>query len=354
MDPAVTSRWDELMDVLTHCGRLQLLVRLKELGIPLPARQKAANEMGRMLREGTADTVGLPVFEVDEASAKATGAFEFDPYTFAEVLVPEKFALKGRPRRSKDMGMLDNQHLVLGTALLPPWPSECRTAVFAAGCFWGLEKGFWRLPGVHSTSAGFIGGFTPHPTYTECCTGLTGHTEAVLVVYDPERIAYVDLLRWFWQCHDPTQGMGQGKDRGTQYRSMIVTQDAAQHALAQASLLAYQRAIAGSGRTFTASRRITVEIVPPMSPTAPLPPPSSVFFYAEEYHMQYLARPSSSPYCTAQPLLIDLPPYASWAPAGLGEDERASHAPRLSDAFWAKHGPEAHCALNRPNEPICL
>ena len=113
--------------------------------------------------------------------------------------------LLDRARRPNDMGMLNGTHHVLGTPLLPPWPTACRTALFAAGCFWGLEKGFWRLPGVHSTAVGYINGHTPHPTYVEVSTGLTGHTEAVLVVYDSTLIAYTDLLRWFWQCHDPTQ-----------------------------------------------------------------------------------------------------------------------------------------------------
>ena len=120
------------------------------------------------------------------------------------------------------MGQL-KPHSVLGTSLLPPWPPGYKRAVFAAGCFWGLEKGLWRLPGVHSTAAGYSCGFTPNPTYSEVSTGLTGHTEAVLVVFDPARLSFADLLRWFWECHDPTQGMGQGKDRGTQYRSAILT-----------------------------------------------------------------------------------------------------------------------------------
>ena len=212
-----------------------------------------------------------------------------------------------------------------------------------------MEKGFWRLPGVHSTATGYAGGFTPHPSYSEVASGLTGHAEAVLVVYDPARIAYTDLLRWYWQCHDPTQGMGQGADCGTQYRSLIACTDEAQHTLARASRDAYQRAIASCGRSFTACRQITAEIVRWRNEQKEGELP--FFYYAEEAHMQHFARPSAfSACCNAQPLRIELPPYETWDVAA--EDENEENAPRLPEAFWAQHAPAVRCALTRPNEPI--
>jgi peptide-methionine (S)-S-oxide reductase len=349
----------DLSRVLESRGRVALLARLKELGVTsLSERQKVANGLGCVLREGF-DVINDPTDPTGESSTPSDQVNGFDPYMYAEEIVPAARALKGRMRRPQSMGKLEAcLHQILGTPLLPPWPAATHSlAIFAAGCFWGLEKGFWRMPGVHTTAVGYSCGHTPHPTYSEVCTGLTGHTESVLVVYDPQRLTYADLLRWFWQCHDPTQGMGQGKDRGTAYRSAIVCVDEDQRALAEASKDAYQRAIASCGRTFTAKRSITTEVVPPApflppSASAPMamraPPPS--FFYAEEYHMQYLARPESSPYCTAQPLLISLPPFETWTPRELQGNE--AHAPKLPKAFWAQHAPEEHCALRRPNEPI--
>lgn len=165
-------------------------------------------------------------------------------------------------------------HFVNGHRMLPPYPPGMKLALFGLGCFWGAERLFWEQPGVYSTMVGYAGGITPNPTYREVCSGLTGHNEVVRVVYDPGHVDYEDLLRLFWESHDPTQGMRQGNDVGTQYRSGIYTYDEAQRASAQASLAAYQRALdeARIGR-------ITTEIT-----DAP------DFYYAEEYHQQYLAK----------------------------------------------------------------
>ncbi|MEU6641403.1 peptide-methionine (S)-S-oxide reductase MsrA [Saccharomonospora sp. NPDC046836] len=154
----------------------------------------------------------------------------------------------------------------------PPFPDGMRTAVFGLGCFWGAERLFWQTPGVYSTAVGYSGGHTPNPTYEEVCTGLTGHTEAVLVVYDPRQVSYEKLLKVFWEGHDPTQGMRQGNDVGTQYRSAIYYADDSQRAEAEASRDAFQPALDRAGHG-----RITTEI-------APLGP----FYYAEDYHQQYL------------------------------------------------------------------
>jgi peptide-methionine (S)-S-oxide reductase len=161
---------------------------------------------------------------------------------------------------------------VLGAPLQPPFGEGVRTAVFGLGCFWGAEKDFWQLPGVVSTAVGYAGGYTPNPTYEEVCSGRTGHAEVVLVAYDSARIGYGDLLRTFWEHHDPTQGMRQGNDVGTQYRSVILVADDEQRATAEASRDAYQAALttAGLGTITTAIE------------------PLGAFYYAEDYHQQYL------------------------------------------------------------------
>ena len=164
------------------------------------------------------------------------------------------------------------RHAVTGARLTPPFPEGSERAVFGMGCFWGAERKFWQTPGVITTAVGYAGGITPNPTYDEVCSGLTGHTEAVLVVFDPQRVRYDELLRVFWESHDPTQGMRQGNDAGTQYRSAIYTYGEAQQRAAEASLVSYQGALEAAGRD-----RITTEI-------AGAPP----FYYAEEYHQQYL------------------------------------------------------------------
>jgi peptide-methionine (S)-S-oxide reductase len=166
------------------------------------------------------------------------------------------------------------KHYVLGTPLVPPFPAGLERAVFGLGCFWGAEQAFWTLPGVFTTAVGYAGGHTPNPTYEEVCTGRTGHAEVVLVVFDPQTMGYATLLKTFWESHDPTQGMRQGNDVGTQYRSAIYVASPQQREQAEASRDAYQRALA-QGRY----GRITTEIA-----EAP------DFYYAEEYHQQYLAK----------------------------------------------------------------
>ncbi len=166
------------------------------------------------------------------------------------------------------------EHFVTGHRIVPPFPQGLREALFAMGCFWGVERLFWELPGVYSTAAGYAGGTTPNPTYREVCSGLTGHAEVVRVLYDPAQIRYETLLKAFWESHDPTQGMRQGGDEGTQYRSMIFTADEAQQEAAEASLRAYQGRLTAAGHGV-----ITTQIAP--WPT---------FYYAEDYHQQYLAK----------------------------------------------------------------
>ena len=166
------------------------------------------------------------------------------------------------------------EHDVLGHPLTPPFPDGLRQAVFGLGCFWGAEKAFWSIPGVWVTAVGYAGGITPNPTYEETCSGRTGHTEAVLVVFDPSVVTVEQLLKVFWEGHDPTQGMRQGNDIGTQYRSAIYTFDDEQRAAAEASRDAYQAQLGGSGYG-----EITTEIAP-----------AGQFFYAEPYHQQYLAK----------------------------------------------------------------
>jgi peptide-methionine (S)-S-oxide reductase len=178
-------------------------------------------------------------------------------------------ALPGRDRRMP----VPARHRVLGTPLEPPFPDGMELALFGMGCFWGAERLFWQAPGVYSTSVGYAGGFTPNPTYEEVCSGRTGHNEVVRVVFDPEATSYEALLRLFWEGHDPTQGMRQGNDVGTQYRSGIYTHSEAQRRAAEASREAYQKRLTEAGRG-----EIRSEIL-----EAP------AFYYAEDYHQQYLA-----------------------------------------------------------------
>jgi len=179
-------------------------------------------------------------------------------------------ALKGRAERMR----VPERHLVLGTPLEGPFPPHLEQAVFGMGCFWGPERRFWQVPGVYTTAVGYAGGYTPNPAYEEVCSGLTGHAEVVLVVFDPAVVTYRDLLRIFWENHDPTQGMRQGNDIGTQYRSVIFTSSEEQREQAEASKAAYAQRLADHGYGV-----ITTTI-------APVPD----FYYAEDYHQQYLAR----------------------------------------------------------------
>jgi peptide-methionine (S)-S-oxide reductase len=184
------------------------------------------------------------------------------------------------PAGREEVMPVPSRHAVLDTPLRPPFPEGLEQAVFGMGCFWGAEKIFWQAAGVYTTAVGYAGGFTPNPTYEEVCSGRTGHAEVVLVVFDPAVTSYEAMLKLFWENHDPTQGMRQGNDVGTQYRSAVYAFSPAQHKTALASREAYQRALAGS-RYGT----ITTEITE-----------AGEFFYAEDYHQQYLAK-NPSGYC---------------------------------------------------------
>jgi peptide-methionine (S)-S-oxide reductase len=192
------------------------------------------------------------------------------------MVTPEQ-ALPGRTDQTMPVPA---SHFVLGTPLTPPWPDGVRTAVFGMGCFWGAERKFWQLEGVYSTAVGYAGGYTPNPTYEETCSGLTGHTEVVLVVFDPVRVTYSELLRVFWENHDPTQGMRQGNDIGTQYRSAVYTTSDDETSIVAESLRVYQERLAAAGYP-----AITTEVAP-----------LADFFYAEPYHQQYLGK-NPNGYC---------------------------------------------------------
>jgi peptide-methionine (S)-S-oxide reductase len=183
------------------------------------------------------------------------------------------------PGRTQAMPV-PSKHYVNGNAIVAPFPEGMQLAQFAMGCFWGAEREFWEQNGVYSTAVGYAGGFTPNPTYQETCTGNTGHTEAVLVIFDPQKISYDALLKVFWEAHDPTQGMRQGNDVGSQYRSAIYCYDAAQRAAVEASKVKFQAALTAKGYgTITTDIRGGAN-----GETTP------EFFYAEEYHQQYLAK----------------------------------------------------------------
>jgi len=183
-------------------------------------------------------------------------------------MVDPASALPGRPEQMP----VPERHAVLGTPLRPPFPDGMQIAIFGMGCFWGAERVFWQAPGVYTTAVGYAGGVTPNPTYEEVCSGRTGHTEAVLVVFDPTVTSYEEMLRLFWENHDPTQGMRQGNDVGTQYRSAIYWTDEAQRAAAESSRDAYAQRLKERGYG-----EITTEIAQ-----------AGTFYYAEDYHQQYL------------------------------------------------------------------
>jgi peptide-methionine (S)-S-oxide reductase len=185
-------------------------------------------------------------------------------------------ALPGRDQRLP----VPDRHFVLGTPLEPPFPDGIETAVFGMGCFWGAERKFWEADGVYTTAVGYAGGYTPNPTYEEVCSGSTGHTEVVLVAFDPQKTSYEEMLRIFWENHDPTQGMRQGNDVGTQYRSAIYVANDAQRAAAEVSKTMYDERLRKSGYT-----DITTEIAD-----------AGPFYYAEGYHQQYLAK-NPNGYC---------------------------------------------------------
>jgi peptide-methionine (S)-S-oxide reductase len=200
-------------------------------------------------------------------------------FTFSRVkqtMIRPEDALPGRDEPIPT----SERHDVLGTPIKPPFPEGLEQVQLGLGCFWGAERVFWKLPGVYTTAVGYAGGFTPNPTYREVCTGKTGHTEAVLVVFDPKQISFDEILKAFWEGHDPTQGMRQGNDVGTQYRSAIYVTSDAQRAAAEASRARYAEELHSAGYD-----EVTTEIAP-----------AGEFFYAEDYHQQYLEK-NPNGYC---------------------------------------------------------
>ncbi len=213
-------------------------------------------------------------------------------------MVDPSQALPGREQEIAPGG----RHAVLGTPMQPPFPAGLERAIVGMGCFWGAERVFWGLPGVYTTAVGYAGGYTPNPTYEEVCGARTGHTEAVLIVFDPARTAYAELLSVFWENHDPTQGMRQGNDVGTQYRSAILWTGDEQRAAAESSRALYAERLRDAGYA-----EITTEIKP-----------AGPFYYAEEYHQQYLAK-NPSGYCGLGGTGVSCPVGAGAAPqAGAG------------------------------------
>jgi peptide-methionine (S)-S-oxide reductase len=191
-------------------------------------------------------------------------------------LLPAEATLPGRPKRMD----VPETHFVNGNRIVPPFPNGMELAQFGMGCFWGAERVFWQMPGVYSTAVGYAGGDTPNPSYEEVCSGFTNHTEAVLVVFDPKLVSYEELLKRFWESHDPTQGMRQGNDAGTQYRSAIYTYGEEQARLARETKAAFEKALKAKG-----FGPITTEIAP-----------APEFYYAEDYHQQYLGK-NPNGYC---------------------------------------------------------
>jgi peptide-methionine (S)-S-oxide reductase len=192
---------------------------------------------------------------------------------------------------------------------------------------------------------GYCAGFTPNSTYEEACSGMTGHTEGVRVVYNPKEVSFVDIMRWFWEAHDPTSGMGQGNDRGTQYRSGFYYFNDEQKALIEASKAAYEKKLEEATGL---KRRITTEI----AAASDYEKYGGLWYFAEPYHQQYLAKPGARPYCSAQPQGVSLPDYDEWCPF---EDEglKEKHRPTLPASFWSKYAPKRGCSVvSEPNEPI--
>jgi len=224
-----------------------------------------------------------------------------------------------------DPMVVPDKHYVLGTPMLPTDP-KLHSAVFATGCFWGSEKAFWRMPGVYTTAVGYIAGSVTNPTYEQVCSARSGHAEAVQVYWDPELLSFADILREFCESHDPTQGNGQGNDRGSQYRSGVYPRSEEDFEVAKAALAAYTKAL---------GRKVTTEVIYP----------APEFFFGEAYHQQYLAKPGSRPYCSAEPTGVSLPPFEQWGPKGAA-------APKLPEAFWDKHAPTPGCVLKQPHGQI--
>ncbi len=228
-------------------------------------------------------------------------------------------------KRSKELSKdCSIKHYVLGSIINKSLEQGEEEIFFGCGCFWGAEKGFWKLPGVNTTAVGYIGGEVENPSYRAVCTGGTGHAEAVRIVWDKSKIDISDLLKMFWECHDPTQLNRQGNDSGSQYRSSIFTTSSHLSEISHNSLEAYQRLLKENGLG-----KITTQIET-----------SKVFYYAEEYHQQYLAKPGSRPYCSAMPTNVSL-----------GNFKGANY--KLSPNIWDNFNwEEKHCVLRSTNSPI--
>mmetsp|Transcript_29551 Transcript_29551/g.82596 ORF Transcript_29551/g.82596 Transcript_29551/m.82596 type:complete len:291 (-) Transcript_29551:55-927(-) len=268
--------------------------------------------------------------------SKALGVLFFS--SLANIVMGNSLSMDGSGMEGRDVEeKLSNKHVVLSSQLRPPYPKEgLDSIVVATGCYWGAEKGFWRLPGVYTTAVGYAGGTTKNPTYHETCTGRTGHTEAVLVVWDSTKLGTADILKQFWECHDPTQVNGQGFDTGTQYRSALYWTTEAQKDLAFASKEAYSKALG--------NRKIATEMKS-LQEAGP-------FYYAHEEYQQYLARPGARQYCSAQPQGVALPPFDTWAPDEYKGSDK--HGNKLPEDFWTKYGSAAnpHCTMKSPHEQI--
>jgi peptide-methionine (S)-S-oxide reductase len=238
-----------------------------------------------------------------------------------------------RPSKKEAGGL---KHYVLKTDLQEV-PEGYEVCVFGNGCFWGSEKQMWRLPkGIHSTAVGYAAGKTKNPTYSAVCSGVTGHTEGVRVVFNPKEISYVDILRMFWESHDPTQLNGQGNDIGTQYRSGIYYFNSDQRRLIEASKAAYEKQLGSKIKTEIAAASDYEKY-------------GGLWHFAEPYHQQYLAKPGSRPYCGAQPWGVSLASFDSWCP----EDLKEKYQPALPESFWKKYGPVRGCSIARnDNAPI--
>ena len=232
--------------------------------------------------------------------------------------------LKSNNKSKTKSRAINLKHYVLETTLNAPLNTNEEEILFGCGCFWGAEKGFWKLPGVISTSVGYAGGNTENPNYREVCSGNTGHAEVVRVVWNKTIIDLSDLLKLFWECHDPTQGNRQGNDSGTQYRSTIFTTTMNQYSLALASKVYYQEELLNNG-----FNKITTEIR------------ENVYYnYAEDYHQQYLAKPGSRPYCSAMPTKVNL-----------GNFKNCNY--KLDSKIWDNYDWEiTHCILQGDNSPI--
>ncbi|OUS45829.1 peptide methionine sulfoxide reductase MsrA [Ostreococcus tauri] len=239
-------------------------------------------------------------------------------------------AAEALPGRAEAMRTPEAHYVLRPNRMTAPWPEGHEVAVIASGCFWGSEKGAWRIPGVYSTAVGYVGGHTKNPTYEEACSGRTGHTEGcVRVIYDPKIVSFADLLAMHWTSHDPTQGDGQGNDRGTQYRSGLYCSTDEQLKMARDSREAYQGALRAAGK----NREITTEIKGP----------GDTFYFAEDYHQQYLAKPGSRKYCSAEPTGVPMP--TAWLKANGG---------KFGPGFWAKYGPKPGCTIGVPDAQVSL